>query len=620
MKTNLFALCILALFTTNILKAQFPASNFTLVGNINPETGVNGFGDKYSGCWGWYQSSLNKEYAIACSKSGTYFVDVTAPATPTVCDFEPGVSSNGTWREVKTYQNYCYVICDDNPSTGFQIFDMSNLPANVTKVYESNALFKKGHACWVDGNKLYVSGVTYSTGVTSSLNVYSLANPAAPVLLRQLKQDASFITYVHDAFVRNDTVYASCGNQGLYVFKFNTGTNTFTQLGSLTSYPGSGYNHSSALTPNGQNLVFTDEVPSGLPVKVADVTNLSNISVLATTNQFTATTPHNPFMVSNQYCFMSSYQEGLQLYDISNPSTPFLAGFFDTFFQGGGNTGNYGGDAYQGQWGAYPFLPSKNIFALDMSNGIFMLKTHLYMNPPAVNFSAPTFVCAGNPVTFTNTTSGATSYTWTFPGGTPATSTATNPIITYNLPGSYSVILKAANQGGSTTINQSISVTQVNATTTFTNASCVSCATGAAAVSPTGGNIPYSYAWLPSGGSSNIASNLLPGCYTVNISDANSCVASKTVCVSFSTGLKNVNLNDGSVSIYPNPAKNNFTIRVEENATFNLTVYNLLGEETIRVKNLTSQFNINCGEFKKGLYLVSVETGGQRILKKVVVQ
>ncbi|MGE0568530.1 MAG: T9SS type A sorting domain-containing protein, partial [Bacteroidia bacterium] len=54
-----------------------------------------------------------------------------------------------------------------------------------------------------------------------------------------------------------------------------------------------------------------------------------------------------------------------------------LAGYFDTHPQGGANVGIYN-DNYDGQWGCYPFLPSKNIFALDQSNGIFMLKTHLY--------------------------------------------------------------------------------------------------------------------------------------------------------------------------------------------------------------------------------------------------
>jgi len=378
---KIYLLCLATLFSINVLKSQFSASNFTLISNINPEPSTNSSGNRYSACWGWTDPTNSKEYAIACSQTGTYWVDVTNPSTPTVSAFKAGSSTNATWRETKTYQNYCYVVSDDASSSGLQIFDMSTLPTTVTLVSHNQNLLKRGHACWVDGNKLYISGVTYSTGIASSMNVYSLATPTAPVLLRQLKQDASFITYVHDEFVRNDTVFASCGYQGLYVFKFNTGINTFTQLGSLTTYSGSGYNHATSWTPDGKTLVMLDEVPASLPIKIVNTATLSNLQAIAVTNQYTATTPHNPWVVNNQYCFISSYQEGTQLYDISNPSAPVLAGYFDTFFQGGGNTGTWSGSAYQGQWGMYPYFPSKNIFALDMLNGVFMLKTHLFANP-----------------------------------------------------------------------------------------------------------------------------------------------------------------------------------------------------------------------------------------------
>ncbi len=356
----------------------YASSNMTLASVLDPEPGA---GSKYSGCWGYSQPGTGREYAILGSKNGTYWVDVTNPLTPTVAAYVAGTSSNGTWRELKTYGDYCYVISDDGGSTGFQVFDMSTLPGTVTLVSSNANLFRRGHACWIDDNKLYVSGITYSNNTSSSMNVYSLANPSSPVLLRELQQDNNFVTYVHDMFVRNDTVYASCGNQGLYVFKYNNGSNTFTQLGSLTTYPASGYNHASALTPNGQTLVFMDEVPASLPIKVANVSNLANMSVVSTCNQFPQTTPHNPFMVNNKYCFVSSYQDGTQLWDISNPASPVLAGFFDTYPAGGGNNNNWAGGAYSGQWGMFPYFPSGNIIALDRSNGLFVLSTNLYTVP-----------------------------------------------------------------------------------------------------------------------------------------------------------------------------------------------------------------------------------------------
>lgn len=368
----------------------YASSNFTLISKLDPETTTNSDNKKYSGCWGWWQSSKNKEYAIACSHAGTYWIDISSPASPSVCAYRAGKISGCTWREAKTYGNFCYVVSDDMGNNSLQIFDMQYLPDSVHKVFDGNSLFERAHTIYVDSNKLYAASVTYSTGGYSSMNVYSLATPTNPVLIRSLPQDFPAVTGVHDMFVRRDTVYASCQYQGLYVFRL-TASNTFSLLGSLTSYPYSGYNHSSALTPDGKTLVFMDEVPSGLPIKAADVTNLSNIQILSSFNQFSLTTPHNPFIVNNQYCFTSCYEDGLQLYDISSPQTPVLAGYFDTHPQSGGNTGTWNND-YNGQWGCYPYLPSKTIFALDRYNGAFFLKTHLYQNgttPVDVKTTAP---------------------------------------------------------------------------------------------------------------------------------------------------------------------------------------------------------------------------------------
>ncbi|RNI32035.1 choice-of-anchor D domain-containing protein [Rufibacter immobilis] len=65
---------------------------------------------------------------------------------------------------------------------------------------------------------------------------------------------------------------------------------------------------------------------------------------------------------------------------------------------------------------------------------------------PTPSFTAEaTTVSVGQAVRFTNTSTSANAYEWTFEGGTPATSTATSPSVTYNTPGSYKVSLVAKN-------------------------------------------------------------------------------------------------------------------------------------------------------------------------------
>lgn len=71
-------------------------------------------------------------------------------------------------------------------------------------------------------------------------------------------------------------------------------------------------------------------------------------------------------------------------------------------------------------------------------------------NPPTADFSAPTTVCSGATATFSDISScNPTSWSWSFPGGLPATSTAQNPVISYATPGTYNVTLTATNAFGS---------------------------------------------------------------------------------------------------------------------------------------------------------------------------
>ena len=74
-------------------------------------------------------------------------------------------------------------------------------------------------------------------------------------------------------------------------------------------------------------------------------------------------------------------------------------------------------------------------------------------DPPVADFTASAQeICVGSTVTFTDTsTNYPGGWNWTFAGGTPSTSTAQNPTITYNTPGVYNVTLVATNFNGNDT-------------------------------------------------------------------------------------------------------------------------------------------------------------------------
>lgn len=79
---------------------------------------------------------------------------------------------------------------------------------------------------------------------------------------------------------------------------------------------------------------------------------------------------------------------------------------------------------------------------------------------PVAQFNASTTnICLANSVTFTNYSVGQVSgISWTFQDGSPATSTAQAPVVTFSTPGIKTIILTATNANGSNTITKKVFV------------------------------------------------------------------------------------------------------------------------------------------------------------------
>ncbi len=115
------------------------------------------------------------------------------------------------------------------------------------------------------------------------MDIYDLTNPTNPILIYSYDD----VGHVHDAYVKNDTAYLNCGYDGFKIVDFNNSNiannNNHIELASLTSYPDAGYNHSGWLNDDGTVYVMMDE-NHGYDVKILDVSDFSNISVVSTFN------------------------------------------------------------------------------------------------------------------------------------------------------------------------------------------------------------------------------------------------------------------------------------------------------------------------------------------------
>ncbi len=117
--------------------------------------------------------------------------------------------------------------------------------------------------------------------------------------------------------------------------------------------------------------------------------------------------------------------------------------------------------------------------------------------------------------------------------------------------GSYSVVVKDSMSCADTSYFTMTNATGANPfISAATRVSCFGGNDGSATVSLTGGTAPFTYSWAPSGGSSNIASNLTAGSYTVNVTDSNSCLTTASVLITQPNQLKDTIISQTNVTCF----------------------------------------------------------------------
>ncbi|MFA7379790.1 MAG: PKD domain-containing protein [Bacteroidia bacterium] len=140
---------------------------------------------------------------------------------------------------------------------------------------------------------------------------------------------------------------------------------------------------------------------------------------------------------------------------------------------------------------------------------------------PVASFSgSPTSICAGSDVSFYSSSSGVTSYSWSFPGGTPSSSTSSSPTVTYNSAGVYSVTLTVSNSLGNNTLTKTnyINVgTNFSASVSVTQGSLLKCPVDTVELTASHSGTGYTYLWSNSATSQSIKTTQF-GTFSVAIS------------------------------------------------------------------------------------------------------
>jgi hypothetical protein len=231
-------------------------------------------------------------------------------------------------------------------------------------------------------------------------------------------------------------------------------------------------------------------------------------------------------------------------------------------------------------------------------------------------------ICAGNSLTFTNQSTGGTSYAWSFEGGSPATSTMTSPAISYNTAGVYSVTLTASNSIGSNSRTQTALVTVTANSIAINGAATANNLT----TNVSGGNAPYTYRWSNNATTANI-SPATAGAYTVTVTDANGCRSSQTLTASAPVGVNLYSSAAFDAQLLPNPANDfsSLVINNFEEETLNIQVFSLTGQSLTQMQANNNgsgviQARIDISALPAGVYIVQLRSQQQQQVLKLVKQ
>lgn len=266
------------------------------------------------------------------------------------------------------------------------------------------------------------------------------------------------------------------------------------------------------------------------------------------------------------------------------------------------------------------FDPGPGIYNIT-GNGAYVLKWAGCSSAPSMpgTINGSTAICNGSNSAYSiNTVTGASTYSWTLPGGWAGTSN-TNTIIV--IPTASGILSVTASNPCGTSAAQTLSVTVnslplINISTSDSiicgppfQETCTLTANGAA-----------TYTWVPAANGANvIISPTVTTTYTVTGTDNNGCknFAAITQTVSGCIGIEELNKTSRAIIIYPNPAYDKCSIIFnEERAGQALLVYNMIGNviftKTINEKNT----ELDLSELASGIYFITIGTQVTKLIKE----
>lgn len=360
---------------------------------------------------GWKFSDIYADGNLAVQGSyncrGAFIYNLSNPDAPVLAShYNP--NNNQQFLEAIVVGNRGYF--GSGNGGGVHIVDLTN-PSSPALLGIVNSTNGGGHNSIHEMMVIQQNGATllienFNSTSNKIIKVINVTNPSAPVFVRDI--NPTEVQWVHAMHVRGNRMFTSgWGNSSnrakteIYDIS-NLTTQAPTLLGFVQdnspSITAGNSMHSSWSSEDGNFLYSARETSNGSgDVRVYNITNPGAPTLVnsLTMNglQLNAVTPHNPVVMGNKL-YVSWYQAGLQVFDISTPQNPVRIGQYDTFTPvfapeesaalslteepwdivcGSANLQNALPTNYDGNWSVYPFLGENKVLAGDMTNGLLVL-------------------------------------------------------------------------------------------------------------------------------------------------------------------------------------------------------------------------------------------------------
>jgi choice-of-anchor B domain-containing protein len=306
---------------------------------------------------------------VARENAGVSIVDVSDPASPLLLSTWRHPTAPQVTRDVRPLAGHLYVSNEAGGPDGLFVLDLGD-PASPSLV---NALgFRLGfpenvHNLWAANDHLYLAGLGPSGGNV----IVRVTDPTMPELLANLEVG------VHDNTVAGTTLYTAGGFDGLYLFDVADPSNPVELSHYSSSTPDTAYYAHNAWPIDERHVLLGEEAqipPQGFgrgSLRVIDFQDLEHPVAVARWYTENAKddpliTVHNVYVVG-VFAYVSHYQDGVRILDVSDPREPVEVGWYDTFPESPRSL-------FEGCWGVYPFQWNDRIFATDRTHGLFVLR------------------------------------------------------------------------------------------------------------------------------------------------------------------------------------------------------------------------------------------------------